>query len=862
MDNIARTGTWLGLNRAPYVRDGEFTKMKNLSSDSYPYMATRKARKQHKYSFSVKGVPGDGYEAEVQSLPEANSENEGKIYLLNPSFSGLNAGKFYTKKDGEWKEKNPYEGKTYKIQTPKEEIYFCGVYETPPERLRYDDCYEGVRLYSDKGKAEAAVRRAENDQNCVARIIEKGKDCKCVTKVYGVWEEDDYGPGNISTAEKMEEYEKDPIGSNAVGRYFRYLGETTDKYKQYQKYRLYCAVEKEWQDIGYQAYEATVQVVEKNEGDIIRYCGKPKPLKNKNYKAMPELDKDGNIFYYWEETTETAKEEVYTELPEASAESKIIKYTGSSEARFFECVYDAEKYIWKETSQPYVVKNLSIKEYVDKYVDAFKFKEIVEIHAHDGEIAALVKSEENDIYLFVNKQFYKQPKMNTASVNTLTSCGRKLICGATGSYYDSKDNKYYEGSGMFDFSLQCDVFKSFSGKEYVTKAGVSNIVIYSEKESELKNIAKALDAPGTEFEMAGEKQTVKYPYTTAGEESCKIDKVGWGKKFGDIWIEWKAYRLTIDIEKVPETFVREFANEEVYITSPNRSSDTITWKNRLWSYNDNYIIGSVAGIFKEKDIIWNEVNNNYNDSVSQPIWQGGVINALLPLTDAIIIFKDDCISVFTGETIPTMSAYTVSCPGLKKENSASAVCINDSVFYYSDGSVFRFYGGFPVDVSENMKFKGNNAKGGTDGKKYYLSLNEEGTRKLYVYDISKGIWHAEDDYNCISFATLDGKIYMTNGDEIVCGENEKEAVEWEAEFAYDEDVIYKKKYKQLIIRGTFDECEVWVKADDGEWAVAVLYASGKIKVPPIICEKLTVKLRGCGKAEIRSVDRVFEIAEG
>ena len=103
---------------------------------------------------------------------------------------------------------------------------------------------------------------------------------------------------------------------------------------------------------------------------------------------------------------------------------------------------------------------------------------------------------------------------------------------------------------------------------------------------------------------------------------------------------------------------------------------------------------------------------------------------------------------------------------------------------------------------------------------------------------------------------------MTDGIDIYFYDDEKESVKWEAEFSYDEDSIYKKKYKQLLIRGTFDECEVWVKADDGEWAVAVLSESGKIKVPPIICEKLTIKLRGYGKAEIRSVDRVFEIAEG
>jgi hypothetical protein len=864
MDNIARTGTWLGLNRAPYVRDGEFTKMKNLSSDSYPYMATRKARKKHTYSFSVKGVPGDGYEAEVQSLPKADSENEGKIYLLNPSFSGYEAGGMYKLKDGAWKKINAYDGRNYLINT-KEEIYFCGVYDAPPERLRGHSCYDGTKLYSESTKARNAISEAEHNEKNIARILEKGKDCRCeLVRVFGVWQETDYGKITVSSAEVMEEYEKDPFKNNRVGLYFKYTGETTEKYKEGQKYRLLCAVETRWVELDYQAYEAVTTLPQgKIEGDVIKYCGAEQPIKGKNYKPTSELDKDGNIFYYWEKTTSPADKETNTELGEATAEEGVIKYTGDSEATFFECVYSGEKYEWKKTSQPYVSKDLTIKEYIDKYVEDFDFKEIAEIHAHDGEIAALIRSQEDDIYLFVNKQFYKQANMNSPVGNTLTSCGRKIICGGTGSYYDSKDNKYYEGAGMFDFSVPGEAFESFSGKKYVSKAGINDIIIYAAKESELINIAEALNTPGTELEMAGEKQTVKYPYTTAGEEnSCRIEKVAWGKKIDGVWVEGKAYRLTIDVENVPETFVREFSNEEIYITSPKRAADTITWKNRLWSYNDNYLIGSIAGIFKGKDIIWNEVNNNYNDSVSQPIWQGGVINAVLPLTDAIIIFKDDCISVFTGETIPTMSVYTVFCPGLKKENAASAVSINDSVFYYSNNSVYRFYGGFPADIGENMKFRGKNAIGGSDGKKYYLSLEEEGIRRLYAYDIAKGIWHAEDDYNGISFAKLSGNVYITDGEEIVYYEDEKENIQWEAEFTYDEGVTYKKKYKQLIVRGSFEECEVWVKADDGEWAVAVLYASGKIKVPPIICEKLTVKLKGIGKAEIRSVDRVFEITEG
>lgn len=864
MDNIARTGTWLGLNRAPYVRDGEFTKMKNLSSDSYPYMATRKARKKHTYSFSVKGVPGDGYEAEVQTLPAATAETEGEVYLLNPSFSGFKAGKLYYKTVNGWKEKPQYEG-AYVIN---DNLIFYGTYEEFPKRINNKECFEGVKIYRDSKRANDAIDAAKNNSRAVIRNIARKNDYQYqFINAYGIWKEYEgsYYSFLISSAEKMEEYVENPYkySDNRIGKYFKYIGESTDKYVEGKIYELTCAVKTTWKEFEKQIILAVADVPEKaEEGTIIKFCGKEQPSKGKNYEALAEIDPERNVFYYWQKTNKEAEEERNTELPLASADSKIIKYTGDSEATFFECVYDGEKYDWKVTNQPYVTKNLTIKEYIDKYVGEFQFKEIMEIHAHDGEIAALIKSTENDVYMFVNKAFYKQSSMNSSNGKTLTSVGRKIICGGTGSYYDSKDDKYYEGAGMFEFTLQCNVFETFSGKQYVTKAEMNKIVIYAENENELTNIANALNKPGTEFEMSSEKQAVKYPYTTSDkEENCKIEFIGWGQEIGGIWVQGSAYKLTIDIVNVPETFVREFPEEEIRITSPSRSADTITWKNRLWSYSDNYLIGSIAGIFNGKDIIWNEVNNNYNDSISQPIWQGGVINSIIPFAEAIIIFKDDNISVFSGETIPTMSLYTVSCPGLKKENAASAVYVNDNVYYYSDDGVYRFSGGFPTCVSEDLKFKGSEAKGGTDGKKYYLSIIEEGERRLYVYDIKNRVWHKEDNFNAISFTVLNGNVYMTDGVNIFSYEDVDKKMEWEAEFTYDEDVVYKKKYKQLIIRGTFEECEVCIKADNNEWSVAVLCAGGKIKIPPFVCEKLTIKLKGHGKAEIRSVDRVYEIIE-
>lgn len=858
MDNIARTNVWKGLNRAPFSQEGELRNMKNLSSDAFPYMTVRKPRKTYTFDVSVKGVAGDGYEADVAQLPEANENTEGKIYFLNPSYSGYEAGEYYCYKSGTWEK--------YSTVQLENRFDFYGAHNSFPETLNYE-AYVGIKLFDDYDRAYSAVRKAESNNDRTVRNLSIGKDFIYKYTYYGVFreveEEETYKPATLTEPEKLK---NDPLNSKYVGRGYKYTGITTDELTNGKYYIFELALETKWEELGSQIYSAVTQMpAEPKENELVRFCGVAAPIKGNCYKTEKEILPSGEIFYFWNKTDEKASAQA-AQLPPANETTDIVEYIGANEAAFYTCVrISEEEYVWQVTEQPYVTKNVTLKEYIEKYTNKFNFGEIIEIHAHDGEISALVKTSEGDVYLFVNKKFYKQPQINNIKGKTLVSCGRKLVVGGSGSYYDSKNNKYISGSGIFSYVLQCDVFSTFTEKEYITEAGTDYIKIYSEKEAELTAIKNTLDKEGTEFEMSSEKQKVKYPYKTQkinDDECCEIKEISWGKKLpSGVWVENKIYLLRIKIEKVEETFIRSFPDDEIYITSPERASEAAVWKLRLWSWNDNYLRGTIAGIFNDDMISWNEVNNNYNDSVSQAIWQGGAINAIIPLTDSIIIFKDDNISVFTGTTIATMTAYTIECAGLKKENCKSVAAANESVFYYSNGNVYRYAGGFPVNISEDVKFNGINAVGGTDGKKYYLSLSENGVRTLYVYDIEKRLWHIEDNINAVGFTTLNGNIYLTDGKEIFSYEETGENVEWEAEFFYDEDTIKKKKYKQFIFKGNIPECEVWLRVNDNQWAAAMLSEQTTIKIPPVICEKISIRLKGIGKMQIESIDRVFEIIE-
>ena len=133
---------------------------------------------------------------------------------------------------------------------------------------------------------------------------------------------------------------------------------------------------------------------------------------------------------------------------------------------------------------------------------------------------------------------------------------------------------------------------------------------------------------------------------------------------------------------------------------------------------------------------------------------------------------------------------------------------------------------------------------------------------LFVCDTEKGMWHKEDNTHAVSFTMLNGKMYMADYDknEIYNLNSPRDDVEWETEFWFDEGTHRKKKYKEFVIRGSVGECELYLKADDGEWKlIKITEDKLRIKIAPFECEELSLKLKGKGICEIKSIERVFEL---
>ena len=446
------------------------------------------------------------------------------------------------------------------------------------------------------------------------------------------------------------------------------------------------------------------------------------------------------------------------------------------------------------------------------------------------------------------------------------SCGDCLIVGECGDYLNTRTGEYTEGSGCFDFAVQCDKYYSLlSGRERVSRITSGTMTVYSQDRKLLEKICEVLNKSELTFKVFTDVHRDETMYTTVklseGENAAEVTDASSGRKTsGGNWIEQQLYRISVKIKNT--LMLRDFNGEELRIKSIGYT-DSVPWKNRLWSYEGGSLRGSVQAIFDSSGAIdWTTTDGTGMSALRRVLWQGGNVTGITAITSRVIFFKRGYIFALSGETPSTMYTSGISCPGLHENNRESIAVIEDSVFYLSDTGVYVFSGGFPQKISEGADITGTDACGGTDGVKYYLSLKEaDGSYNFYVYDVRKRLWHREDSIHARSFAMIDGRVCYCDADNnkiMVYGSGE--GVQWEAVFDYDEGTWQQKKYKKIAVRGDFEDADVLISPDGEDW-IPIGHSTGQeeFSLIPVQCERLRLKIRGIGRAIIKSIDRVFEV---
>ncbi len=329
-------------------------------------------------------------------------------------------------------------------------------------------------------------------------------------------------------------------------------------------------------------------------------------------------------------------------------------------------------------------------------------------------------------------------------------------------------------------------------------------------------------------------------------------------------------------------------------TAPNLDH-IIEWNNRLWgaSNSDNCIYACKLGDPKNWQYFQGTgLDSYYAQQGSDENWTGvGVYS------NHICFFKPSSMCRVYGTAPSNYQIANVECYGVEEGSRRSVVTVNDRIFYKSKVGIMAYDGGVPYSISDKFARTFRNVIGGTEGSKYYASIQVEGGGyELMVLDIDKAMWHKEDDARFRGVCTMENTLYFIeySGEELICSDdlivnrylfigsedisgvikvvNPENATEtyddldWMATFGpFDEYVENKRIYSRISLRlNVISETtlRVYISMDQGPWELVKEYAPAEtgghiIPIIPRRCDRYSIKIEGHGNTEIKSLTRRY-----
>lgn len=299
-------------------------------------------------------------------------------------------------------------------------------------------------------------------------------------------------------------------------------------------------------------------------------------------------------------------------------------------------------------------------------------------------------------------------------------------------------------------------------------------------------------------------------------------------------------------------------------------------ENRLWGRTKDTVYSSALGdIFN-----WNLYDGIDSDAYAVTPGSAGSLTGCASYRGYPIFLKEDQIYKVYGSVPSDFQLMGSANLGLAEGSGNSIAVAGEVLYYLGRNGIMAYSGGIPQSVSDAFgtdRFK--NAVGGSDGLKYYVSMEDEsGDTWLYVYDTKKRMWHKEDRTRVTHFANWNGNLYFLNdkGEIWITGNiqdppngvQEEKDVEFMVEFSdFTDDDPNKKGVGKLQLRIELEpnaELEVLVQFDSDEvWRSVKSIVSNDPKrsfVLPIVprrCDHYRVKLQGYGGCRVYSMTREY-----
>lgn len=299
-------------------------------------------------------------------------------------------------------------------------------------------------------------------------------------------------------------------------------------------------------------------------------------------------------------------------------------------------------------------------------------------------------------------------------------------------------------------------------------------------------------------------------------------------------------------------------------------------ENRLWGRTKDTVYSSALGdIFN-----WNLYDGIDSDAYAVTPGSAGNLTGCISFRGYPIFLKAENIYKVYGSVPSDFQLMGSASLGLAEGSGDSLAVAGETMYYLGRNGIMAYAGGIPQSIAYAFGMdRFCNAVGGSDGLKYYVSMEDEaGTPWFFVYDTQKRTWHKEDNTRVTHFASWEGNLYFLNdkGEIWITGniQNppegavEEEDLPFMVEFAdFTDDDPNKKGVGKVQLRVELEqgaELNVTVQFDsDGHWRPVknIIGTDPKrsytLPIVPRRCDHYRVKLEGRGGCRVYSMTREY-----
>ena len=343
-----------------------------------------------------------------------------------------------------------------------------------------------------------------------------------------------------------------------------------------------------------------------------------------------------------------------------------------------------------------------------------------------------------------------------------------------------------------------------------------------------------------------------------------------------VWEKGEGYIVVVGILDITRTIT-----DTITISRKMPIMDfVVESENRLWGcrYGEaangevvNEIYASKLGDFKN----WNCYMSLSTDSYTASLGTDGQFTGAITHLGYPLFFKENCVHKVYGNYPANFQIQTTACRGVQKGSEKSLAIVNETLFYKARNAICAFDGSLPSEVSYAMGNEAySEAVGGAHGNKYYISMKDAaGAHHLFIYDVSKGMWHKEDDLQVNFFCSCRGEMYAIAKGQIITmlgsGTQDDEAVEWMVQTGeigfYSPDMKY---ISMIAVRMAMDigaEVRIYGQYDFSDEWESLCYLrntdnlrSFALPIRPKRCDHMKLRIEGEGMVKIYSITKTIE----